>query len=296
MARGGWRETCISNQVEKRCAWKDLRPEYADDLEDRQPRSNCLTFINVLFFRLWLSTDFPQNAYKIRLKIETMKMSKQIQHSQGCEVNLSHTSLWKGKVKSRLFWRNSVQNWEALCGFVNCTVRLLHTGLLDHEAFETYIEKKKKNPSLINPIRPHSTLILGCFTEPPAWGRRRGPPAVIPQISCSNCVGWSTTGSAACWFVQASNVLLDAASLWFTSLNVRLADRSNYWWRVLRRLGPQTLKCLRGRGWGGGRSGDLHVRVNLEWQPDLSHFNPWMSSVHPAELTFPSGPDSAWFP
>lgn len=69
-------------------------------------------------------------------------------------------------------------------------------------------------------------------------------------------VGWRATGSAACWFVQAFNVLLDAASLWFTSLNVRLADRSNYWWRVLRRLGPQKLECLRGRVVGGGGGGD----------------------------------------
>lgn len=40
-------------------------------------------------FQVVTLADFPQNAYKIRL------MSKQIQHSQGCKVNLSHTSLWK---------------------------------------------------------------------------------------------------------------------------------------------------------------------------------------------------------
>lgn len=116
-----------------------------------------------------------------------MKMSKQIQHSQGCKVNLSNTSLLKRESKVPSVLKKFCSDLRGTLWFCQLHFSFTPYSATGSLGFRTYIEEKKKNPSLINPIRPHSTLILGCFTEPPARGRRREPPAVIPQISWSSC-------------------------------------------------------------------------------------------------------------
>lgn len=163
--------------------------------------------------------------------------------------------------------------------------------------------QRKKNPSLINLIRLQSTLIPGCFTEPPA--REGGVMVVVvvgeEGVSCCDFSdillelwGWSTTGSAARRFVQPFNVLLGAASLWFTSLNVRLQTAVITDGESCGDLALKRSSVYEGRS---GRSGDLHVRVNPEWQPGLSHFSTLESrpSILPRSL-FPSGPNSPRFP
>lgn len=152
--------------------------------------------------------------------------------------------------------------------------------LPDHSAFNH--TKKKENLSLINLIRLHSTLIPGCFTEPPAreegveWG---GGGLLLWFLRYpARAVGWSTTGSAARRFVQPFNVLLEAASLWFTSLNVWLQTAVITDGESRGDLALKRSSVYEGRS---GRSGDLHVRVNPEWQPGLSHFQPW-NLAHPS--------------
>lgn len=94
----------------------------------------------------------------------------------------------------------------------------------------------------------------------------------------ARAVGWSTTGSAARRFVQPFNVLLEAASLWFTSLNVWLQTAVITDGESRGDLALKRSSVYEGRS---GRSGDLHVRVNPEWQPGLSHFQPW-NLAHPS--------------